>query len=230
VAHAPSATNPLSSPAARWRATLLVSWGVNWLAWAQRLQAICQTGLTYSQDPYDRERYEQLQDLAFEVLAEGTGAPAARVMDAFSLEKGYPTPKVDVRAAVFDGERLLFVRERSSGLWSLPGGWADVGDSASQVAVRETREETGLEVRAVKLVAALDKARHPHPPSLFYCYKLIFRCELLGGQPRPNHEIFEVAFFGRHELPPLDAERITAGQVERVFAHFDAPELPTEFD
>jgi ADP-ribose pyrophosphatase YjhB (NUDIX family) len=205
-------------------------WSMDWLHWAQRIQAVCQTGLTYATDPYDRERYEQLQALSFEMIAAGTGQPPEVVAAAFAVEKGYPTPKVDVRAAVFEGERLLLVQEKASGRWTLPGGWADVGDSASEVAVRETREETGFDVRAVKLIAAFDKARHAHPPTLFYCYKLIFRCERLGGAARVCHETLDAGFFAREELPPLDEDRITAGQVARVFAHFDEPGLPTEFD
>ena len=200
------------------------------LDWAQKIQAIAQTGLAYCEGPYDRERYQQLLPIAYEMLAAGSGTSVGVVEQAFALEKGYPTPKVDVRAAVFRDGRLLLVREKSSGKWTLPGGWADVGDTASEVAARETREEAGFDVRPVKLLAVLDKARHAHPPSVFYTYKLFFRCELQGGEARASHETLAAEFFDRAQLPPLDTDRTTGAQVERMFAHFDRPDLPTEFD
>jgi ADP-ribose pyrophosphatase YjhB (NUDIX family) len=200
------------------------------LEWGQRLQAIAQTGLAYSREPYDRERYAQIQALAFEILAQGSGGTVEEAAKAFSLEAGYPTPKVDVRAVVFREDRLLLVKEKSSGLWTLPGGWADIGDTPSAMAVRETQEEAGVDVKPVKLLAVFDKSRHAHPPALFYVYKLFVRCELLGGTPHPSHETTDVGFFGRHEIPPLDTERVTAGQIERMFVHFDQPNLPTDLD
>lgn len=201
------------------------------LGWARKIRALAQAGLHFTRDPYDRERYQHLQDIADEMLAARTGATKEEVRHAFAVERGYPTPKVDVRAAVFDdGGRLLFVLEKSTGLWTLPGGWADVGSSPAEMAARETLEEAGLEVRPEKLLAVHDKARQAHPSSVFYVYKLFFRCRLLGGRPRVNHETAGVAFFGRHEIPALDTERTTAGQVERMFAHHDDPDLPTDFD
>ena len=201
------------------------------LSWGQRIRAIAQAGLSYAQGPYDRERYGELQDIAEEMLSAASGHGVPEVREAFSLEAGYPTPKVDVRAVVFDGSgRMLFVLEKSTGRWTLPGGWADVGSSPAEMAVRETAEEAGLDVRAVKLLAVHDKARQAHPPSLFYVYKMFFLCQLLGGQPRPNHETADVRFFARVELPELDTERVTAGQVARMFAHLDDPGLPTDFD
>ena len=199
------------------------------LRWAQRLQAIAQTGLTYARDPFDRQRYEELREIAIEMAAEaGAAADAARV--AFTSEDSYPTPKVDVRAVVFRGEELLLVREARTGGWTLPGGWADVGDTPGGVAERETREESGYEVRARKLVAVLDKSRHEHPPSLYYTYKMLVLCELVGGEARESHETDGVGFFRRDALPRLDLERITPGQLRSAFAHRDDPSLPTEFD
>src|SRR5205814_3637553 len=136
------------------------------LSWGQRIQAIAQTGLAYTEGPYDRERYEELAELAHAMLAAAAGATPDEIRQAFAIERGYATPKMDVRAVVFDADgRLLFVLETASGRWTLPGGWADVGSSPGEMAVRETREETGLEVRPVKLLAVVDKARQTHPPS-----------------------------------------------------------------
>jgi len=201
-----------------------------WLRWAQRLQAIAQTGLTYAQDPYDRERYEELRGIAVEMAAGGLGVPEGEVRVAFASTLGYPTPKVDVRAVVFREERLLLVRERRSGRWTFPGGWADVGDTPSLAAERETLEESGYRVRAEKVLALLDKSRHGHPPSVDYTYKVLIGCRLLDGEPATSHEIDDVGFFARGDVPPLDLDRTAPGQVELAWAHHLDPSRPTDFD
>ncbi len=199
------------------------------LRWAQRVQAIAQTGLTYARDPFDRQRYGELREIAVEMAAaSGAQAEAARV--AFSAEEAYPTPKVDVRAVVFRGDELLLVREARTGGWTFPGGWADVGDTPGGVAERETLEESGYSVRARKMIAVFDKSRHEHPPSLFYTYKLLVLCDLVGGEARGSHETDGVGFFAREALPQLDLERATPGQVGVAFAHHADPERPTDFD
>ncbi len=199
------------------------------LRWAQRVQAIAQTGLTYARDPFDRQRYEELREIAIEMAgASGAEVEAARV--AFSAREGYPTPKVDVRAVVFRGDELLLVREARTGGWTFPGGWADVGDTPGGVAERETREESGFAVRARKMIAVFDKSRHEHPPSLYYTYKLLVLCDLVGGEARGSHETDAVAFFAREALPQLDLERATPGQVGVAFAHHADPARPTDFD
>ena len=201
-----------------------------WLAWVRRLQAIAQNGLTYNTNIYDRERYEQVQGVAAEILAAHSGLDAARIPNLYSAEQGYATPKIDVRGAVFRGDDLLFVRERSDGLWTLPGGWADVGDSPSEAVEREIREESGFEAKVSKLVALYDRDRHEHPPMLFHAYKAFFLCELMGGSAAASVETSEVGFFGRDNLPDLSIERITTRQIDRLFAHHANPELPTEYD
>jgi len=201
-----------------------------WLAWVRRLQAIAQTGLTFSEDTYDRERYEQIRDIAAEIMADHTGMDAAAIVDLFRGQEGYATPKVDVRGAVFDGERLLLVRERIDGLWTLPGGWADVGDSPAEAVVREIREESGYEARATRLVALYDRNKQGHPPMPFHAYKAFFVCDLLGGSAAVSHETTAVGFFARTEIPPLSTGRVTTHQIERMFAHHANPGLPTEYD
>jgi ADP-ribose pyrophosphatase YjhB (NUDIX family) len=199
------------------------------LRWAQRVQAIAQTGLIYARDPFDRQRYEELREIAVEMAAAaGADAVAARV--AFSTEEAYPTPKVDVRAVVFRGDELLLVREARTGGWTFPGGWADVGDTPGGVAERETREESGYAVGARKMIAVFDKSRHEHPPSLYYTYKMLVLCDLLGGEARESHETNGVGFFAREALPELDLERATPGQVAVAFAHHADPARPTDFD
>lgn len=202
---------------------------------SRRLHSIAQAGLTYAQDPYDLERYRELTRLAAELLAAQTGVPFAQTWPVLSLEEGYATPKVDVRAVVFDQHRVLLTRERQDGLWSLPGGWADIGESPAEMAARETFEETGFQVRPVKLLAVLDKGKHDHPPDFWAVYKLFVRCELLGGAPqRPalpdNPETSEARFFAEGDLPPLSTGRVTRGQLARMFEHWRQPELATDFD
>jgi ADP-ribose pyrophosphatase YjhB (NUDIX family) len=201
-----------------------------WLRWAQQIQAISQTGLTYAQDPYDRERYEQLRSLAVEMASQSTGEPEAAVTVAFASENGYPTPKVDVRAVVFRGDELLLVREARSRRWTFPGGWADVGDTPSAAAERETREESGFQVTAEKVLALLDKTCHEHPPSPDYTYKVLIGCHLDGGEPATSHEIEEVGFFAEGAIPELDLDRTTPGLVALAFAHHREPSRPTDFD
>ncbi|MFT3776492.1 MAG: NUDIX hydrolase [Minicystis sp.] len=199
-------------------------------SWARRMQSIAQAGLTYARDPYDQDRYRQLRDLAAEVIAEATGAPLDQVAPLIEAERGYLTPKVDVRAVVFHEGKVLLVRERADGLWSLPGGWADAGVSPTENVVREVREETGYVVRAEKLLAVFDKDRHAHPRSLWSTYKIFVRCALLGGAAATSLETSEVGFFGRDDLPPLSTGRVTEGQIRRMFAHHDDPGLPTDVD
>jgi ADP-ribose pyrophosphatase YjhB (NUDIX family) len=201
-----------------------------WLRWAERLQAIAQTGLTYAKDPYDRERYLELRRIALEMAADGVGRSAGEVEVAFARELGYPTPKVDVRAVVFRGDELLLVRERRSGRWTFPGGWADVGDTPGAAAERETLEESGYCVRASKLLALLDKARHEHPPSIDYTYKVLVGCRLLSGEPTTGHEVDAVGFFARTAVLELDLDRTTPGQVALAWSHHDDPARPTDFD
>ena len=200
------------------------------LAWVQRLQTITQAGLTYARDPYDRQRYEQLQELAAEIAASVAKASPESWLEIIRAEQGYATPKVDVRAVVEQNGKLLFMRESHDGLWSLPGGWADIGESPSQIAKREVLEETGYEVEASKLLAVYDKARHDHPPEFWYCYKMFVRCELRGGTPTCSIETLDTGFFGVNELPPLSTPRVTEAQVRRMFEHLAQPELPTDFD
>ncbi len=202
-----------------------------WLHWAQQIQSIAQAGITYTRDPYDRERFEQLRAIAGEILARYTSIPEEILSQKLVAEQGYLTPKVDVRAVVFNprGE-LLLVRERKEGLWSLPDGWADVGESPGEAAVREVREESGYEVRPTKMLAVYDRARHDHPPLIWYVYKLFIRCELVAGSPGTSLETDRVGFFDRDHLPPLSTSRVTEAQIRRMFAHYDNPDLPTDFD
>lgn len=201
-----------------------------WLDWARKLQAIAQNGLTFSKDPFDIERYEALHKIAAEMMAEYTGEEPERILGLFKRETGYATPKVDVRGAIFEDNRILLVRERMDGLWTLPGGWVDIGDSPKEAVEREIIEESGYIARAARLVAVYDRNKHPHPPLAHHIYKLFFICELLGGNPAANLEIDEIGFFAEDNLPDLSLARITPGQIARLFEHYRNPDLPTDFD
>ncbi len=201
-----------------------------WLKWAQRLQALAQTGLAFAENRYDRERYEAVREIAAEMMAVGSGMDVEPILSLFAQQAGYTTPKMDVRGAAFRDGKLLMVRERVDNRWTLPGGWADVGDSPAESVVREMFEESGFRARAIKLLAIYDRSKHPHTPLAFYAYKLFFVCEITGGEPTPSIETSEVGFFGEHEIPELSIGRVTPWQIGRVFEHYRHPELPTEFD
>lgn len=202
----------------------------DWLRWARRIHALAQNGSAYTEGVFDRERYAELKTIAAAMMAAYGGTTPEHVLGLWEGERGYATPKVDVRAAVFRDGRILLVREREDGRWSLPGGWADVGDSPSQCVEREVREEAGLTVRATRLIAVHDGSRNGHPPRPFYVYKLFFLCELVGGVLTPSIETDEIAFFAPDELPPLSEGRVTAPQIELCFQHLRDPGRATEFD
>ena len=201
-----------------------------WLLWSRRLQAIAQDGLTYTRDSYDLGRYEQLRDLAAEILAAHSTGTLEEARDLLALETGPATPKVDVRAVVFREGRILLVKEPDDEGWSIPGGWADVGESPSEAAARETLEESGYRVRPVRLLAAYDRDRHGHPPIPYHVYKLVFLCEILDEVPSSNVDTDEVRYFGDNELPELSITRVTPAQVLRFFEQHRDPGLPTYFD
>jgi len=202
-----------------------------WLEWTTRLQAIAQNGLTFAQDPYDVERYEAVRVIVAEMLAAGTDLEMPIIRNLLTHDTGYATPKVDVRGVVFRQDKLLLVREVADGGWTLPGGWADICESPTENVVREVREESGFETRAVKILALFDRSKHPHEPAFpFHVYKFLIRCEIVGGQATPSSETDAVGFFGETELPSLSVGRVTAWQLHRMFEHFRNPDLPTDFD
>jgi ADP-ribose pyrophosphatase YjhB (NUDIX family) len=202
----------------------------NLLEWARKVQAIAQTGLAFTRDPYDRERYTELAELVATLLARELEIPIGAARELWAGEHGYATPKVDVRGGLFVDERVLLVRERADGRWTLPGGWVDVNDAPSEAVAREILEESGYRARALKLAALFDKNRHPHPPGVHHIYKLFFVCELLGGGPAASRETDAVDFFPVHTLPPLSTGRVLASQIERLYQHWLDPSLPTDFD
>lgn len=201
-----------------------------WLEWAKQLQSIAQAGLTYSKDIYDLERFELIRKISVEILTQNTNMDNKIIKELFANETGYATPKVDIRAVVFSGNKILMVRENSDGDWSLPGGWGDIGLTPSEVAVKEVKEESGFDVKAIKLIAVLDKKCHPHPPSPFHVYKIFIQCEIIGGKPKEGIETDAVEFFVENELPALSIARNTESQIHIAFKHLHNPQEPVYFD
>ena len=201
-----------------------------WLEWSQKLQAIAQNGLAYSENQFDIERYHALKAIAAEIISTHSQVEHGTILDLFSQEVGYATPKIDIRGAVFRENKILLVKERSDGLWTLPGRWADVGESPSEAVTKEILEESGYQTRALKLVAVYDRDKQGHTPLLFYIYKFFFLCELIGGSPCASIETEEVGFFAEDNIPPLSIGRVTPAQIKRMFKHHRHPDLPTDFD
>ncbi|WP_257253212.1 MULTISPECIES: NUDIX hydrolase [unclassified Endozoicomonas] len=202
-----------------------------WTNWVEKIRAIAQNGITYTDGGFDLERYQQLQDIAHEMTALLAGAPIEKVDHYFLPETGYTTPKLDIRAGVFQEGRILLVRERSDGCWALPGGWADVCESPALGAERETLEESGYIVKARKLVAVRDVHKHPYSPrNPHHLIKMLFLCELKGGSPTANIEISEVGFFEPDQLPHLSQGRTIASDIALMKQHHENNGLPTEFD
>jgi ADP-ribose pyrophosphatase YjhB (NUDIX family) len=202
------------------------------LEWARRLAALAQSGLAFTTDPYDRERYETIRQIAAEMTAALGELEVRHVLEALAADQGYATPKIDVRGVVFRDREILLVRERRDGGWTLPGGWADPWGTPGESVEREVEEEAGVTVRASKLLAVLDRTiQGHHPPHPFRVYKLFFRCEIVGGAPRPSGlETTDVGFFRAEAIPPLSLARTTERQIVRFFEHLRDPTLPTDFD
>jgi ADP-ribose pyrophosphatase YjhB (NUDIX family) len=200
-----------------------------WLAWAREIFSLSQSGLTYSGNPYDVERYRRLQELTAEIIAGQAEVSKEAVLDSFSMQAGYITPKVDVRGAVLRDGKILLIQERADGMWAMPGGWADLGNSPASVAEREVWEESGFRVKAEKVVAVLD-ANRIEPMEFYHAYKIIFLCRLLEGEPRASYETLAVDFFDPNHLPPLSRYRTNEEMIREVFAHVEDPHRPTAFD
>lgn len=195
-----------------------------WLTWAKEIQAIAQSGLTYGKDVYDIERYEALRELSVDILANYTFESKERIRLAFASDKGYCTPKIDIRGVVFQDGKILMVREKLDGKWALPGGWADIGLSPKEIAVKEIREESGYLTEAVSLLAVLDKKFHGHPPEPYHIYKMFILCRITGGEAAEGLETDGVAFFAEDALPELSLERNTEAQIRLMFEFLRDPQ------
>jgi ADP-ribose pyrophosphatase YjhB (NUDIX family) len=197
---------------------------------SRRLLALSQTGLHFTTEEYDRERYREIGDIATRLLEVNVEVGAQAVRQAWFVEDGYATPKMDVRGAIFRDDRVLLVRERADGQWTLPGGWADINDTPSSAILKEIEQESGFTARVTKLAAVYDRNKHNHPKYLFHSWKMFFLCEITGGEARTSYETTAVEFFPPDQLPELSTGRSNAEQIRRMYEYHQHPDWPTEFD
>lgn len=202
----------------------------NWLQWSREIQSMSQTGLAYSRSEYETMRYRRLLEIAAEIVESQTGIATESLVDGFSAQPGYATVKVDVRGAVVKDSMILLVQERIDNHWSMPGGWADIGEHPSEMVSREVLEESGLIVKPVKIIGLYDSDRAPEHLGFYHTYKIIFLCEILGGEPKPGDETIDVGFFSFHDLPPLSGYRTTERHLMDILAHLENPAKPSTFD
>ncbi len=197
----------------------------------KKLKNIADLGLLYAKDEYDRERYTDLHAISLNMMRRLTDTPLSKMRDFYAPITDYPTPKVDIRALVLNSDnQILLAQERSDGRWSLPGGWADIGLTAREVAAKEVFEETGLTVSPTRLLAVFDKKCHPHPPQAYYVYKFVILCHYISGDLRPAHDILDARYFDINDLPPLSENRILKSQIELVFQKVQKADFETYFD
>ena len=190
---------------------------------------MAQTGLTYTINEYDLQRYKRLVEIAAEMVAGQTELSKESVLENFQVQPGYATPKVDVRAAVIRAGKILLVQERTDGKWSMPGGWADVGELPSAMVVREVWEESGFTVNVDRLIGIYD-ANHIEPLQFYHAYKMIFMCTLAGGEARPSDETLAIDFFDLEALPPLSEFRTNKSMLIEGFKHYADPHRPAFFE
>ena len=201
-----------------------------WLKWAMEIQSLAQAGLTYTDNNYDRERYERLREISAEMIKEKTEISLEKVKDLFCNEEGYQTPKIDTRAAIFKNNKILLVCE-NNGTWSLPGGWCDVLESVKSNTIKEVKEETGLDVEVEKIIAIQDRNKHNKPIYAYGVCKIFSQCKILGGEFIENIETTETRFFGKDELPKnLAKEKVNKEQIEMCFDAFIDENWKTKFD
>ena len=200
-----------------------------WIEWAREIFSMSQAGLTYSQNEFDLERYKRLQEITAEMIESASELSKESVLESFSMQAGYATPKIDVRGAVVHEGKILLIQERMDECWAMPGGWADLGNAPAAVAEREVWEESGYRVKAEKVVAVID-ANRIEPMEFYHAFKIIFLCKIIGGEPRISYETLAVDFFDLNDLPPLSLFRTNEDMLREVFAHVKDPSRPTAFD
>ncbi|WP_240414762.1 NUDIX hydrolase [Paenibacillus periandrae] len=203
---------------------------LQWLDWAKRIQFLSQAGLTFSKDPFDIERFNELRTISAEIVQTYTELEMDKINDLFTNETGFQTPKADVRGVVFKDDQILMVRESNNNRWSLPGGFCDIGLSPSENVIKEIKEESGYEVKVTKLLAIFDSTKHPHPPQPYHYYKIFIRCEIIGGAPITGIETTDIQFFSENQLPNLSTDRNTESQIKLIFEFLRNPDQPTIID
>lgn len=201
-----------------------------WLEWAREIQQLSQTGLAFATTEYEIQRYTRLYEIAAEMVEMSTFLPRDELVENFSAQPGYATAKIDVRGAVIRDGRILLVQERRDRKWCMPGGWADVGDIPSEMVAREVWEESGFKVVPRKVLAVFDANRGGEPLEFYHAYKIIFLCDITGGEARASDETMDVGFFDFDGLPPLSSQRTNEKHLAEVRAHLEDENRPAAFD
>ena len=201
-----------------------------WLEWAREIQQLSQTGLAFAKTDYEKSRYKRLIELTAEIVEHHTQLDMVDVKNVLMKQPGYATPKVDVRAAVIKEDKILLVQERTDNMWAMPGGWADVGDIPSEVAIRETKEESGFDVKPVKVIGVYDANREGGYLELFHAFKIVFLCDLIGGEAKPSDETIDVKYFSFEELPPLSTNRTNNKHLKEIQLHLKDSDRQAYFD
>ncbi|SET72523.1 ADP-ribose pyrophosphatase YjhB, NUDIX family [Oceanobacillus limi] len=201
-----------------------------WLHWARRIQALAQSGMAFSKDEFDKERYQELRDISVEIMSNYSDLEICSVKNLFASEEGYQTPKLDVRGVVFSNDQLLLVKEKLDNKWSLPGGFCEVGLSPAENCVKEIKEEAGFDVTPIKLLALHDNNKQSHPPDAYHYYKCFIQCKINNGKASGGLETNEAKFFSRNNLPPLSTRRNTETQILEMFSFLKENRKESLFD
>ena len=201
-----------------------------WLKWAMEIQSLAQAGLAYTDNVYDIERYERLRDISAEMIEEKSNINLDKVKDLFCNEKGYQTPKIDTRAVIFKDKKILLTHE-NNGTWALPGGWCDVLETIKTNTIKEVKEETGLDVEAIKIIALQDRNKHNKPVYAYGVCKVFVLCNVFGGKFEKNIETTEIKYFSLDEIPDnLAEEKTNKEQIEMCFKAYNDENWQTQFD
>ena len=201
-----------------------------WLEWAREIQQLCQTGLAFSESEYDTQRYTRLSEIAAEITASHSDISKNELTENFLAHPGYATPKVDIRAAIIENGKILLVQEKMDNKWAMPGGWADVGESPVTAIIRETKEESGVDIMPNKIIGVYDANRNGRPLEFFHAYKIVFLCERIGGNLETSNETIAVNYFDFDSLPELSTARTNKKHLKDILTNINNPTLPTIFE
>lgn len=201
-----------------------------WLEWAKSIQSIAQIGLTYAKDKFDQQRYSQLRDISIDILNRCTEIGEVKARDLFANETGYQTPKLDVRAAVFSGNKILLVQEEHDLKWCMPGGWIDIDNSIKEAAIKEVKEESGMDCNPRRIISVFDRRLNANGPTLHTIFTFFVQCDYLGGQFEKNLETTDARFFALEDIPVLSENRTTLDQIRQCFQAKDKALYETTFE
>jgi ADP-ribose pyrophosphatase YjhB (NUDIX family) len=201
-----------------------------WLTWAKELQSLSQAGLEFSKNDFDVERYKRIREISVDIISKHVLLENEFVRNLFANETGYQTPKIDIRAVVFKQEKILLVKEKLDGKWSLPGGYADIGLSVKENIIKEVKEEAGIDVRPIRVLAIHDRNKHVIDEFPYSAYKIFVECLYLKGEWIDNIETHDAKFFGIEGIPEISTGRVTKEQIKMCFEMEADKNIELQFD